>query len=98
MIDYVLKFPSEEKSVQLAAQAGLIESDKLVRWSPQYGIFVQGIITQPAPLDAQGKPVGKPVTLDGWWVRVRIMDGSPIPPEFVPYVTDERPAGLWEIA
>jgi hypothetical protein len=104
MIDYVLKFDSEQQSIMLAYQAGLIsdgetESDrKLIRWTPQYGIFVQGTITQPAPLDANGKSIGEPVTLDGWWVRVRILDDALLPEGFENFVTDERPNGLWGIA
>ncbi len=97
MMDYVLKFESEQQSVELAHAAGLITDDSLVRWTPQYGIFVQGVITQPAPLDKEGKPVGQPVTLDDWWVRVRIMDDSPLPDGFDIFVTDERPSGLWGI-
>ncbi len=104
MIDYVLKFDNEMQSVMLAYQAGLIsdgetEGDrKLIRWTPQYGIFVQGEITQPAPIDAEGKPIGEPTTLAGWWVRVRILDESELPEGFDAFVTDERPNGLWGIA
>ena len=98
MIDYVLKFESEQQSVQLAYAAGLITDEILVRWTPQYGIFVQGIITQPTPLDKQGKPIGQPVTMQGWWVRVRIIDDSPLPQGFDAFVTEDRPDGLWGIA
>ena len=94
MIDYVLKFPSEAKSVELAAAAGLIQDGALVRFSAEYGIFVQGVITQTGPLGAD--------LLPGWWVRVRILPGENLPevflPDaFLPYVTDERPAELWGI-
>lgn len=103
MIDYVLRFPSEARSVELAAAAGLIENDALVRFSSEYGIFVQGVITQTGPLGADMKPLTPPVVLPGWWVRVRILPGENLqevylPEAFLPYVTDERPAELWGIA
>ena len=102
MIDYVLKFPSEAKSVELAAAAGLIQDGALVRFSAEYGIFVQGVITQTGPLGADLQPLAPPVVLPGWWVRVRILPGENLPevflPDaFLPYVTDERPAELWGI-
>lgn len=104
MIDYVLKFPSEAVSVDLALSAGLVQptgddgKSALVRFTSQYGIFVQGIITQPALIDPNGAVLTPAKDIDGWWVRVRILDDSPIPAAFEPFITDERPKGLWSIA
>lgn len=104
MIDYVLKFPSEAVSVDLASSAGLVQptdddgKSELVRFTSQYGIFVQGVITQPAVTDPNGAVLTPAKTLEGWWVRVRILDDSTMPAAFEPFITDERPDGLWSIA
>jgi len=98
MIDYVLKFPSEAVSVEMADAAGLIQDGALVRFTANYGIFVQGIISSPAVRDANGILLSPPADLGGWWVRVRILTDAPIPVSFERFVTDERPPGLWDIA
>lgn len=104
MIDHVLKFPSEAVSFEMADAAGLVQPAgddgkyALVRFTCQYGIFVQGIINYPAVTDPNGAVLTPANTLDGWWVRVRILDDSPIPTAFEPFITDERPVGLWSIA
>ena len=98
MIDHVLKFPSEAVSVEMAGAAGLIQDGALVRFTADYGIFVQGIISSPAVRDANGILLSLPVDLDGWWVRVRILNDSPMPASFEQFITSERPTGLWDIA
>lgn len=103
MIDHVLKFPSEQVSFEMAHAAGLTTTGEdgephLVRFTHDYGIFVQGQIVQPAQYDNANIMLKAPVVLDGWWVKVRILSDKPMPVEFEPFVTDERPDGLWGIA
>ncbi|MCX7208201.1 MAG: hypothetical protein NT086_19900 [Proteobacteria bacterium] len=103
MKDIVLKFPSRALAFSLAQAAGLTSKDQegkavLTAFTANYGIFITGVITQNFPLGSDMKPIKPPITLDGWWVRVRVLSGPDLPPEFLPYITEERPPGLWAIA
>jgi hypothetical protein len=100
MLDYYLRFTNEAESIAVANLLNAIsitdEGPRLVRFTKQYALDVIGELVLSATLDTNGNQTTPAKTLPGWHVNMRILDGSPLPPELEQYVvTPETPYRVW---
>ena len=93
--DFCLRFDDEAASLAVAFQLDALgqteDGPRLVRFTHRYALDVLGVVILPPAEEG-----AEPVTLPGWHVNLRVLDGSPLPPELSPFVVHPTaPARVW---
>lgn len=87
--DFLLRFADEAASFAVAQALDAVvmteDGPRLARYTHRYGLLVAGVLTAATgETDAEGVPLRAPVP--GWWVRMRVLDGSELPADLLPYI------------
>jgi hypothetical protein len=93
--DFLLRFDNEAASFAVAQALDAVvmteDGPRLARYTHRYGLLVCGVATAPTgETDAEGVPLRAPVP--GWWVRLRVLDGSDLPADLAPFIVPESAA------